>query len=378
MEIHRKIKVCHVINRLDIGGMENGVVNLCNKLDRSKFSPIICCLKGIGPMAQRLQPHVKVVDMKFKEGKAPFRPLILAGFFRKIKPDVVHTHSWGGGSYSGILGAKLANVPVIINGEHGTFYLKPHQVFIQRILAFLCNDILSVSHSLKRRLKTEVRISPNRVSVIPNGVDVEIFHGNYNSAPAKTKLPSDTEKSNLRIGCIGSIKPQKNQIMLIKAVELLKDNNSIENLKVMFVGDGPDREKLEQFVNNAGLSNHVEFLGRRNDIHLILASIDILVSTSLSKFEGMSNIILEAMSSGVPVIATNSVGTSELIKDGINGFLIESNDISKLAEKIELLSKNQTLLKSMARIGRNIIHSTYSIARMISSYEHIYIKRFKV
>ena len=378
MQIHQKIKVCHVINRLDIGGMENGIVNLCNKLDKSKFSSVICCLKGIGPMSQRLQSHVKVVNMNFQEGKAPFRPLIMARFFRQEKPDIVHTHSWGGGSYSGILGAKLANVPVIINGEHGTFYLKPHQVFLQRILALMCNDILSVSHSLKFRLKTEVNISPNRVTVIPNGVDVEIFHGNYNSSSAKTKLYSDEAKSNFIIGCIGSIKPQKNQIMLINAVRRLKSNNSMKNIKVLFVGDGPDRKKLEQVINGTNLRNHIEFLGRRNDIHLILASIDILVSTSLSKFEGMSNVVLEAMSSGVPVIATNSVGTSELIKDGINGFLIESKDISKLAEKIKLLSKNRPLLKRMAQNGRKIILEKYTIEKMISSYEYTYRNRLKV
>ncbi len=378
MEIHRKIKVCHVINRLDIGGMENGVVNLCNTLNKSRFLSVICCLKGIGTMANRLQPHVKVVDMKFREGKAPFRPFLLAKFFKEEKPDIVHTHGWGGGSYSGILGAKLAIVPVIINGEHGTFYLKPHQVFIQRILAFLCNDILSVSHSLKHRLKTEVRISPNRVSVVPNGVDVKIFHGKYDSAKTNTKLFSDKEKANFTIGCIGSIKPQKNQIMLIKAMEQLKNYNSVHNYKVVFVGDGPDRKKLDQHVNNTGLKNHVEFLGRRNDIHHILAKIDILVSTSLSKFEGMSNVILEAMSSGVPVIATNSVGTSELIKNNINGFLIESNNISQLLEKIELLAKNQALLKRMAQNGQKFIHDNYSIENMISSYENIYLNRLKI
>lgn len=372
------IRVCHVVNALDVGGMENGVVNLCNNLDRSKFEPMACCLYHIGPMANRLKPDVRVFNMRQPQGKAIFSILKLAGLFRQIKPDIVHTHGWGGGSLYGILGAKLAGVSVIINGEHGSFFLKDYQVVLQRALASMCVLTVSVSASLKARVVRNLGIPDEKICVITNGVDTSKFTGEHDYSyiveECAKKHGGYLSKDNFIVGSIGSLKAEKNQIMFLKALREIRQTNSEKKIKVIFVGDGPDFHKLVQFVKNNGLERDVVFLGNRQDIPQLLSAFDVLISTSISRHEGMSNVILEAMSSGLPVIATKSVGTSEVIREGEAGFLIEENDVSALINKINLLRDDPELVRSMGTQARKIAKEQYSIAKMVENYEKLYLR----
>ncbi len=127
-----KIKLVHFLSRFDIGGMENGITNICNRINRDRFEPVVCCLKGAGSMVSRLKPDVKVINLSYPDGKAPFRPFKLSRYFKKERPAIVHTHGWGGCSLDGILGARISGVPGIINGEHGSIFLKPYQLFLQK------------------------------------------------------------------------------------------------------------------------------------------------------------------------------------------------------------------------------------------------------
>ena len=171
----KRLKICHVVSSLDVGGMENGVVNLCNGHDLSIIEPMICCLKRLGPMAERLRPEVRVVCLGFPEGKGMFRPLLLSRLFLKERPDIVHTHGWGGGAWDGIIGARLAKIPVIVNGEHGTLFTRWHQIVLQKLLARWCDSIFSVSAALKKKVIETLRLPGEKITVITNGVDLERF-----------------------------------------------------------------------------------------------------------------------------------------------------------------------------------------------------------
>lgn len=374
----QKIRVCHVVNALDVGGMENGVVNLCNNLDRSKFEPMICCLYHTGPMADRLRPDVRVINMAQSQGKSILSVFRLARLFKQIKPDIVHTHAWGGGSLYGITGARLANVPVIINGEHGSFFLKNHQVILQRILARISNLTLSVSESLKRRIVKNLGIPDEKIKVFPNGVDTDKFTGNYDwsyiSEECTQKYGFSLNGNSFIIGSVASLKAEKNQIMLLEALREIKHENDGRKIKVIIVGDGPDLEKLMQFVRDNQLERDVVFLGNRQDIPQLLPAFDVLISTSISRHEGMSNVILEAMSSGLLVIATKSVGTTEVVREGETGFLIEENDVSALINKINLLRNDRELVRRMGAQARKIAKEQYSIAKMVENYEKLYLR----
>lgn len=375
----KRVKVVHVVPSLDTGGMENGIVNLCNGHDRDIFDVSICCLKSKGSMASRLRSDVEIISLNMPEGKGMSGCLKVLSFFRKKAPQVVHTHGFAGGSLYGILGARLAGVPVVVNGEHGAFYLKAHQVFIQRILERFCTLNLSVSESLKEKVVANLKISPERIRVILNGVDTRLFSGSHDVTPLKEEL----EKThNLRIndndfiiGCVGSLKPAKNQKMLIDAVKTIRTMKHGKNEKrciVLFIGNGPDLGFLKQHSVEAGLSDSVAFLGERQDMPRWLSLMDVLTSTSISLHEGLSNVILEAMSSGLPVISTKSVGSQEIISQGENGFLVEQNDARQLGERLALLMDDSSLLKEMGSNARDFICREFSLERMISNYEKTY------
>jgi len=369
MSSNHKIKICHVVNRLEIGGMENGVINISNKLDRTKFQPLICCLKGLGPMSHRLKKDVRLINMRFKEGTGLFSFMKMMALFKSEKPDIVHTHGWGCGSFCSIVGARLAGVPIVINGEHGHFFLKPHQVFLQRILARLCHQTLAVSESLKSEAEQYLHVNQNRIMVIVNGVDEKKFHGTYDVRLLQRKLLADISKDkdqHFIIGCVGSLKPAKNQDMLLRALKEIADKKYI----VVFIGNGPDRQKLEHNAAQYGISDQVLFLGERHELHELFCVMQVLVIASLK--EGLSNVTLEAMASGLPVISTSVAGMTDVVRHGETGYLIALNDVTALKEKIMLLSHNPKLVKTLGTQGRQLISNEYSLKKMIAAYEKLY------
>lgn len=372
-----KIKIMHIMQSLEIGGLENGVVNLVNNMNKELFELSICCIHEEGAFKKRIKNNVKIICLHEGEGFKWLLPFKLAKLFKEEKPDIVHTHGWGQGSLYGIIGARLAMVPVVINGEHGSFFLKPQQIYVQRILSSLCNTTLSVSESLKKEIVKKLCINAFKIIPIPNGVDTTIFTGNYNSSGLKRKISKESgiiiEENNFIVGNIGSLKPQKNQIFLLKALKKINEDKQISNIKVLFIGNGPYKKRLEQYVVNNALNNQVIFLGERNDISKLLSIIDVLVLTSIPRCEGLSNVILEAMSSEVPVISTKSIGSIELIMDGLNGFLVEHEDVQNLVNKLKLLVYNPILLKKMGYNARQFVCEKYSIEKMISSYEKTYL-----
>jgi glycosyltransferase involved in cell wall biosynthesis len=352
--------------------MENGVVNLCNGHDRSIFEPMICCLKHIGPMRQRLLPDVKVVCLDFPEGKGALRPWSVAKLFRKERPDIVHTHGWGGGAWYGIIGARLANCPVVINGEHGLLFVKWHQLLLQRFAAALCTNIFSVSQALKEKVVDTLGIPSGSIKVITNGVDIEKFHRSKPEPELRVALGVDVGKETALVSSIGSLKPEKNQMMILKAVKQLHGRPGLQDFKLLLIGEGPDRGMLEQYVEREGLQAKVRFLGKREDVPRILSCTDVLVSTSNSGHEGLSNVILEAMASEVAVMATKSVGTEEIVADGSTGFLVDADDIASMADKLEVLIDNKAMTRKFGEEGRRIVVERYSLQRMISDYEDEY------
>jgi len=377
-----KIKLIHVVNTINIGGMENGVINICNALDRKKFAPpIICCIWNKGQMADRFREDVKLVEMNFYGRLYPMYICKLFSLFRKEQADIVHTHGWGAGSLIGILAAKLARVPIIINGEHGSFFTKKNQLIIQKILFYLCDCNLSVSETLKHKYAEILQVPANKIKVIENGVDTDIFSGKYDCSYLRKELNKKfgiiIDDHSVVIGCIGSLKPEKNQVMLLKALREIKYKKAGKQIKAIFVGDGVDLPDLVRFVKDNGLERDVAFLGNRKDIPQLLSAMNIFISTSISRHEGMSNVILEAMSSSLPVIATKSIGTSELVRDGLTGFLAEQDDIIALADEIVLLCSDLELRKKMGIKAREIVKNKYSITEMVSNYEKVYCTLIK-
>ncbi len=370
--------VCHVVTTLGIGGMENGIVNLANNHDRNKFEIVICCLNTAGVMAERLKDDVRLCVLGEGGGFSLTRILRVARFFRKLRPDIVHTHAWGGGSLYGVLGAKLASVPVVVNGEHGAFFTNNCQVLLQKMLFSLCDYNLAVSNALKIKTGKELKVPVEKITVIRNGVDPVKFNGMHSPAMVLQGLRCDGYDINndfFNIFIIGSLKFEKSQITLLKAVKELKEKDSdinINKIKIFIIGTGQDMEELQTFVKNNNLASNVYFLGNRNDIAELLAVADLVISTSIAQHEGLSNVLLESMSSHVPVIATDSVGSREIVKDDYNGYLINEGDVSQLAHYIKRLIGNDKELDRLGENARKTILENFSIETMVKQYENLY------
>lgn len=358
------IKIIHIVQNMEIGGMENGVVNICNKLDRTKYLPAICCLKGFGPMIDKIKQDVNVVDMGFNEGRDPFRFIRMFKYFKDESPDIVHSHNFYTGLYS-IPGAKLAGIPVIIHGIHGMLQFdKKQQVYALKFLSAITDCFLNVSETLKNELVARTSFSQKKVKTILNGVNLEKYGRqiDINEKKMEIGISSDVKV----VGSVGRLVPVKNYHLLLKATQIISKKGI--NVVYIFIGDGPDREELVKLSNEYKVN--AVFLGERSDIAELLAIMDVFVLTSLS--EGMSNTILEAMASKLPVIATNVGNNSILVKDGETGRLVPISDSSKLADAIIDVLSNMELARDMGNAGYKHIKDNFSIEQMIKKYQQLY------
>lgn len=355
-----RIRVMHLIHQLGAGGAENGIINLANTIDRETFDMAICSIAGHGARSTHLATDVDFFALNKKQGNDPRLPFRLRALFRSWKPDIVHTHAWGT-LFEGFVGAKMARVPVLVHGEHGTIEDKPLNRFVQRNLWKWFDAVLSVSEVHRTTLSRTIGFPEDRIQVLKNGVDADVF------SPMPCPNVFGLE-GRFVVGTIGRLVPIKNQALLIKAVA--RARAECPDIALVIVGDGPLRQDLQTLASDLGLTDAITFAGQRFDMPEVYNSLDLFVLPSLS--EGMSNTILEAMSCQLPVLATNVGGNPELIRHRVTGMLTESNDALQMAETISLLRSDQGLRENISRQARQAILANCSLDRMVSKYQDFY------
>lgn len=360
-----RIHIQHVVLSLQPGGLENGVVNVVNGLDPSRFRSSLCCLQSAGGFANRVRaPGVSIHEMGLGRGNDYRLPWRLARLFRRTRPDIVHTRNPEAFFY-GFLGAKLAGVGVLVHSEHGrTFPDKWHRLSVQRFFSRYTATVFAVSEQLKRDLVREVGLPAARIEVVYNGVDLSRC------------VPIDRESvrrrlgagvSDIVIGSVGRLVPVKNYPLLLRAVRGLLANAVII---VALVGDGPERTALTAMAQALGLGERVRFLGHRDNVFELLAAMDVFVLPSVS--EGMSNTLLEAMAASVPVVASDVGGNPEIVRDGVDGLLFPTADEAALRERLRRLCLDLPLRARLGKAGRARILEGFSIEAMIARYELLY------
>ena len=358
----------HVVESLEVGGMENGIVNIVNHIDNIRFDPFICCLSNAGELSNRItNKNVSIITLNWKGGFQPKLFFDLMELFRKEKIDIVHSHGWLTFLYSSIA-SKMARVPVLINGEHGNFHFeKPIRIFTYKTLAILVDKFLAVSLSLKEELHGLTNIALSRIKVIPNGVDLDKFSpgrpGELKMLKKEVGLPEDS----IIIGAVGTLKPSKNQDVLLRVMAVLKDQ--FKDVYCVLVGDGPCRAKLGAQARTLGIKDRVFFTGYVDDVPIYLKIMDIIVLNSSS--EGMSNAILEAMSCETAVVATDIGGNKELVEEGSNGYIIQPTDDAQV-EAIKGLLLDHTKMNAFGEKSRKIVESKFSLHGMVNNYEIAY------
>lgn len=359
---YKKIKVTHVLDSLGVGGLEKGVLTLVNNCT-PEFEHSVILMRNVRNPSTPITANTQVVNLGKKPGNSPKFIFRLAKEIRRIAPDIVHTRNWAG--TDAIIASILAGVPRIVHGEHGYNIddvdgSSKRKLFIRKILSPFVSEYICVSDQIKTWLANQ--IGARRIfHRIYNGVNTEEFtpEGDTKYLHEVLKLPQNIPL----IGIVARLDPIKNHRLLIEAFERSVKDVSVARL--IIVGAGPELEKLRHLS-----SDRVIFIGERSDISRLMRCFDIFVLPSYN--EGISNTILEAMASGVPVVASRVGGNPELIKHQITGLLFESGHLDGLCLAMLELLQNEQLRLTYGKASRQYVCENHTVEGMIYSYEHVW------
>jgi len=373
------MRLCHVITKPELGGAQRTTLDILSMLPKNKYDvSLITSPKGILKSEFEDLENVKSHFSPFLV--RPINPLYdifalihIYLIYRRSKYDIVHTHS----SKAGIIGrwaARLAGIPVIIHTVHGWPFneyqpriLRRFYIFLEKITARFSAKIICVS---RKDLQTgiEYKIAPKEKFVfVKYGIPLSQFR--------ETAVDSSLKKRELKItnndpivGMISCLKVQKAPLDYIKAA--IKIYEGMPNVNFLLVGDGVLRTKCERFLAPTRLNGRFIFTGWRRDVSKILDILDVVVLTS--KWEGTPIAIIEGLSKGCCVVATNVGGTSEIVRDGITGYLTRPGAHEEIVEKVLELLKSPQSLNKMKESASLSIDDSFSVDRMANEIDNVY------
>lgn len=367
MNSSKPLSVLHFITELSIGGAQVALFRLLKHLDKERFSQSVVCLyNGDGAIAAQIRTlGIPVTDLNMSN------KLRLDAFWRfyrllqEQQPLILHTWMFHANIPGRVLG-RIAGIPVIISsirtmGQEGIFRHRS-----DRFTAALSDRIVCVSENVAKYAEQTIHLPPEKLVVVPNGVDPN----DYRSLPSKAEARnlSQLPDSALIIGAIGRMHRVKGLSILLRAFAQLAELHRTVHL--LFVGEGPDRQLLIDQAQDFGLNSKVTFLAFQKDIPKLLPALDLFVSASLH--EGMPNAILEAMAAGLPVVATDVGGTPEVVQDGQTGFLVPPGEYEALAISICKLLEDPDLRCRMGKEGKERVAKNFSIEQMTQQFEQLY------
>jgi glycosyltransferase involved in cell wall biosynthesis len=347
----RPIRVMNIIARLNIGGPAIHVTMLTEKLGPPEYESVLVCgtiTPGEGDMLYIAKQHqinpITIPDL----GRElhPLRDLItlwkLYRLIREWKPDVVHTHTAKAG-FVGRVAAWLAGVPVIVHTFHGHIfrgYYSPLKtrffIELERMVARMSDTLITLTDTLRRELADEFRITrKGRITVLPLGLNLGEF------AETPRKLGNCRETYNVPpdaplVGIVGRMVPIKNHDLFLHAA--VRAKAQLPKMHFLIVGDGETRPQVEAQVEELGLKDSVTFTGWVKELMPVYSDIDILVISSNN--EGTPISVIEALSAGCAVVATQVGGVSDLLDQGELGELVPPNDAERMAQALVDVAQN--------------------------------------
>jgi len=363
----RKIIVLQLVEDLGTGGLEKVIVDIAENLNAEQYKVIVWCVARGGEIADELiSKGIDVKILGIRSYYNPFNILRLVNLFKKVNPDILHTHTYFSNTI-GRIAAKLTRIPIIITHVQNTYWnYTKRNLFIERLLSYFTDKIICCSDAVKDFVLGYEKISPQKVVTIYNGIALDKFNQSIDVASFRDSL--GIRDNELLIATVASLTPKKGHKYFLDSVaDIVK---TYKNIKCLIVGDGPLRKELEEYVKTLSLDYYIIFTGIRNDIPNLLRAADIFVLPSL--IEGLGIAAIEAMASGIPVVATNVGGLSEVVKDGISGILVPPKDSEALSGAIMSLLKDSQAAKQMGDEGHKISREKFSSKMMIRKIEGLY------
>ncbi|MDE2367617.1 MAG: TIGR03088 family PEP-CTERM/XrtA system glycosyltransferase [Burkholderiales bacterium] len=366
--------VVHVVYRFDTGGLENGVVNLINRMPAYRHA-VVSMTEVVPAFASRVTAaQVGFHALHKPPGHGAQIYPALYRLLRDLRPAVVHTRNLA--ALECQVPAALARVPVRIHGEHGRNVEDPdglsrrHQ-WIRRAYRPFVHRYVALSRDLAGYLEHRVGVPRRRIEQIYNGVDIDRFHPAAGRREPMPGCPYDDPALWL-VGTVGRMHGVKAQTLLarafVRALELAPAMRS--RLRLVLIGDGPLRHEAQAIVDAAGAGELAWLPGERSDVPQIMRGLDAFVLPSQA--EGISNTILEAMASGLPVVATAVGGNPELVVAGETGELVASDDVQALAGSLLNLVSDPARSQAYGRAARLRVERQFSLPAMVDAYQGLY------
>lgn len=358
-------RILQIIPTLDRSGAEKQLALLACGLPRDEFEVHVCLLTRSGPLAADLAAAGVPTTLVGKRGKLdPAAFLRLKRHIAALKPDLVHTWLFAANSY-GRAAALAAGVRRIVAGERSVDPWKVwHELAIDRWLAWRTDSVV-VNSSGVRDFYVQHGLPSEKFTIIPNGI-----------GPA---APSDLSRADLLaelelpaaarlIGAVGRLWPQKRIKDLIWATDLLKVIR--DDVHLLIIGDGPLRQRLERFRRQVRIEDKVHFLGHRDDVPRLLPHFDALWLAS--EYEGLPNVVMEAMAAGVPVVASDISGNRDLIVQGETGYLVPLGDRAAFARETRRLLEDAELARRFGEAGRRRMLAEFTVEQMVARHVKLY------
>ena len=355
-ESGRRLRVVHVVDSFGIAGMEKGIGAVTNGTC-DEFDHTLVVLRYLHPITVPLPPGTEIVTMDKRPGISLRFLWRLSRTLRRLRPDVVQTRNWG--SVEGIAAARLAGLRGVVHGEHGWSLVDPRgrnrkQVLARRFLSRYVTEFTCVSRAIQQWLREEVRVrSP--VTQIYNGIDTEVYRPGPEGAAVREELgvPADAWV----VGMVARPDPIKDAATLFRAFSRLRER--VPHACLVPVAFAPEDPMDGVFP-----------AGVRRDITQVLRAFDVFALTSLN--EGISNTILEAMATGLPVVATRVGGNPELVVDGETGRLFPVGADDELASILVEYATRPDLCRAHGAAARQRVVSGFSLPAMVDAYRAVY------
>jgi sugar transferase (PEP-CTERM/EpsH1 system associated) len=367
--------IAHIVHRLDYGGLENGLVNLINGLPAGRFRHAVVCLTGFSEFRQRLRGQdVPVHALGKRPGKDWPAYVRLWRLLRKLEPAIVHTRNAGVMDCNVV--AWAAGVPVRVHGYHGWDVDDLHgerrrRALIRRACRPFITHHVTVSGQIADWLRRTDHLPEAVLTQVYNGVDTVRF------APgpsASEPLFPECTPAPMVIGTVSRLEPVKDPCTLARAFCLLiaRRPDLRPRVRLALIGDGQLRAEVEAILADGACASLAVVTGWRDDVGQLMRQLKIFVLSSLN--EGISNTILEAMATGLPVIATDVGGNGELVVPGTNGALVPPADPDALAATLESLLADPAALAAAGAASRARVERSFSLGRMLDQYAALYTR----
>ncbi|ENO78165.1 sugar transferase [Thauera sp. 63] len=366
--------VMHVLYSFDVGGLENGVVNLINHMAYDRFRHAVVAIAQCAPsFCQRVRrTDVEFISLHKPPGHGVKLYPRLYRLFRQTRPAIVHTRNLAALEFA--VPAAFAGVRARVHGEHGWDTSDPGGTrrkyqLLRRAYSPFVNRYVALSGQIESYLTDRVEIARGRVERICNGVDTQRFRPAVQRASIAGSPFADP--AAVVIGTVGRLQTVKDQVSLVRAVAIArKQGVDGSALRLLIAGDGPQRAEVASEIRATGIADITWLAGERSDVPEVMRAIDVFALPS--RAEGISNTILEAMASGLPVVATDVGGNAELVVAGQTGALVPAENPDAMAQALLRYTSDAALRQKHGASGRQRVEQNFSIDNMVTRYTQLY------